>query len=567
MASAAALEEDTVDLYLWVIHGINVSAKNVHHPMEYKFKSLSFYAKPFEILNLGYLYTLASKPCDFLLSCPLLPLKDKETDKTIVYVPPLVFSLFSNDNEGLKEHIGLWKLKIKKIKNKKEKNDEQHCELLEPQVEQPRLFGQQQLLNYDYLAAKYGISTTSINDNHFISYAQLFSETETILRQQGIQISNASIGIFSCQAPSYVYAVEYNTTTSSLIANISVEIPRANIVGNLNDNKYSLFSIIGADLTQRWSALATLKTQGCGLNVLAYLGIINQDSAREKTTCLESGHGTSIFKIVDYINLKYQQDLNDQYGTSKFAILRVDYNKGMEFLFKILTQSSENTAIIYKEYIHDTYEGKTNYYGHTVALCKAEGNIFKLDPQQSSFTRYEDIKSNATFMDLIFFETPRLEGHLRYITHSFNAAVLTRPNNISYGGEKTSKESFAKGNQGFPSSVSAKGNLGFPSSHPLGDIPTNKSSYKLDNFEKITLFIDGVKTPMVFPPRAKEIVALYLNEIKNKKNKTNAFAKKLASKSVSKKLASKSVSKKRHFKKNGYIPVRQESALQENIST
>lgn len=55
-----------------------------------------------------------------------------------------------------------------------------------------------------------------------------------------------------------------------------------------------------AKLPQDWEALAEMKHQGCGLNVLSFFGIIEENEAREKVVCLNL-KGTSIFKIVDYI--------------------------------------------------------------------------------------------------------------------------------------------------------------------------------------------------------------------------------------------------------------------------
>ena len=285
-----------------------------------------------------------------------------------------------------------------------------------------------------------------------------------------------------------------------------------------------------------WSGLAGIKQQGCGLNVLSLYGLIEENKAREMVVCLDM-KGTSIYKIVDYIN-----NYADRIGSINvgYMICRLPFLYGINWLyFFIQQQHSIKGGYIFKMY-KDFYQKNTNKFsqiGHTVSFFKdTSGNIFFVDPQQSinillgdygininnlssnTFLRDFFVQNNYNFnyIDIIFTlkENPHDFGNRLIFskqdllqntldlfggTRPGQQEFINRDVTINYGGykkktRKIKKAKKCKKNQ----KTKSKKNKNVKKS-----IKNYKGgSNELDNFEKMMIEIDqknGIESAIVIP--------------------------------------------------------------------
>ena len=120
-------ENNVLNFYLWISHGTNVSGNHNYYPIETKFRALTFYSRPFEIitssplLNLDqFIRTGRDNPgiCGLISgSCPHIPIVNKETKQKIVYLPPLIFGVDANDHADVKRFSGLYHFSLIKTNN------------------------------------------------------------------------------------------------------------------------------------------------------------------------------------------------------------------------------------------------------------------------------------------------------------------------------------------------------------------------------------------------------------------------------------------------------------------
>jgi hypothetical protein len=230
------------------------------------------------------------------------------------------------------------------------------------------------------------------------------------------------------------------------------------------DNGSSSLCIIRYKTLKPWNALANIKTQGCGLNVLSYYDILDQTLAREETTCLTI-KGTSIFRIIDYIN-DYNLLDPSKYLDDKYFVLRMEMKTGLELIIiHFINQfKTQNYAIIFKVYQENFFNNEFSEVGHSVSIACNQGNIIYIDPQgeQNAILQgspeamvnqlytYFSQKTKFRYMDVIFtyydnkekFGTGIPTFDKKSIMDEIDKKIFyfrPRPFNVTYGGNNKKK--------------------------------------------------------------------------------------------------------------------------------
>jgi hypothetical protein len=208
-------------------------------------------------------------------------------------------------------------------------------------------------------------------------------------------------------------------------------------------------------LPNGWQELAKIKHQGCALNVLSFFGIIKENEAMEKVVCLNI-KGTSIFKIVDYIN---EHIITKRNG---FVIIRRSFDDALNLFIQNFMNMYKptNYAVLFKMYIEREHNGKFSHIGHTVAIMNHNDKFYLIDPQanisinlvkdqpfsQQIKNAYQskDINNNWNYIDIIFtvdsnFEQkrPRFEFNAFMTNEKLN--IIARTPDITHGGLKKIK--------------------------------------------------------------------------------------------------------------------------------
>ena len=452
--------------YLWVSHGANVSSNRNYYPIETKFAALTFYSHPFETIHETFLDTLdksikfenteggSSFICKLMTgSCPIIPVINKDTKQKIVYLPPLIFTPefqkdLKNDEESAEEsaekYIGLYYFSLIKTNN-------DNCKV----IENKRILTNNDLINLQLKT---------------ITYSTIFQKVLQDCEKKKLDPNSVMLGIYSCQSKYDKYIPEYNQLDiRNMIpkyANISVD--RASIINNIyeyNPNAYSSpCFIIDNNQFTTWEALGNIKTQGCGLNILSYYGIISTTYAREETVCLTS-KGTSIFRIIDYINQYYfikKYNVNNM----EYLILRLEIKNGILILIDFMKRYKTHNkyAIIFKVYRENIFLDKKqgNIYsevGHTVSIAGYNGEIMYIDAQGSVFINLQGtleeqvnqlsnylLEKSFRYIDIIFTYNNRKQSYdsnLPSINKSIieqginngNCVIRPRPVDLLYGGK------------------------------------------------------------------------------------------------------------------------------------
>jgi hypothetical protein len=364
-----------VDFFLWLLHGGNVSSNHNFYPINVKYQSLVFYSNPYTGATSDELKTFSENSCKLLGgACPIIPVIDQKTGQKIAYLPPLVFVFIKNDAPNIQAESGLYHYRIFQTET---------SSLFEPKKTSCES-EKTTILNYNICLKLFG-------DRSPITYSMLFSQINNYCKNKNINPEDAVTGIFSCQTKMNDYLKNYNQTDiiSSYVPRRMVNTLEQSKIFNYNDffnNSKTLYATpcIVPAYKKEWKPLASLKHQGCALNVLSYYGLIEENTARENAVCLNI-QGTSIYTIVDYINklAVNMGNVNDGY-----MICRLPFLYGINLLYLFLFKLSlygQNCACIFKLYNESHKNDKLSQMGHTISLFKdtTRGQIFLIDPQQN----------------------------------------------------------------------------------------------------------------------------------------------------------------------------------------
>lgn len=374
-------EEEVVHFFLWALHGKNVSAEANYYLFDFKFQSLALYSKPFEYEFATSLPDLNLHSCTLLQgSCPYIPIKLKKNAKPQILIPPLLFEVGSPRNEvpAIKDTAGLYHLVIKRSGEEQQVNPSDYRSYIGRDV--CEILASDKLIDYNMLLNTYGANT-------HITYSMLFSEIDRQCKVFKLKPEETVVGIFSCQIKMRQFTTNYkNTNAKSLVpkARLPPSFTNTNILNNTSnrprDNSIVSPLIVPINELKDWRPLAGLKHQGCGLNVLSYYDIIEQNAATEMAACLNIT-GTPIYDLVNYLN----DDFTKKGINTDYLIVRYPIFIGLYLLLEFITNYNTdlNYAIIIKLYETEFQNGtnKFSQVGHTVSIAKSNNEVFFIDPQ------------------------------------------------------------------------------------------------------------------------------------------------------------------------------------------
>jgi len=466
-SSGPLLQQHTLpelDLFLWVLHGTNVSSNHNFYPVETKFEALTFYSRPFEPINIDFLKSINTQgktTCSLITgSCPIIPIVDKRKNKKYAFLPPLFFEVNEIDkinpllpvstDDGwvdmggprMSSAMGLYHIKLSRL-------GKDNCVVKE----------NTKILDFDALLASFG-------DSRPQSYSTLFKKVYDHCFRRGLDPETCMLGLYVCQSSSFEYAKEYDlTNVRGLIPRrIETELSPAPIFDrppteNTDFKPYILSLPMVKPIDITWKPLAKMTSQGCALNVLSYYGIIEQTRAREEVTCL-SLKGTSIFRILDYVYTYYSQPgLKEGYPlltAEPYLILRYHIDIGIQQIFTYISAQTTpvNQFFIFKLYRELNRGSKLSQIGHTVSIAVYEQNVYYIDPQAQGIvlitdratfdinTYYPGTEPGKEFkyVDIIFAWYKISSVTFPSIRYDFAGIINVRDDGITYGGKKKTKK-------------------------------------------------------------------------------------------------------------------------------
>jgi len=456
--------------FLYVNHGASVSTQNNYYEVSYPFKSIVTYSKNLQEVTTPVLEQLLNSikngtddSCQKLFNGEMSYQVDtelKENDpKRVVRLSPVIFRTNPNEPyDEIKKYTGLYYFEVK-IRDGK-------CMLIDKE-------NIEQIYNHERFVREFG--------NNNVSYSQVFSLVKDACRSKKIENKNVHLGLFTCKSIHKEYESEYPEGVR--YQSVDIIDPYVARIMNADDYKHCvqlyvspciLDNINFAKLEENWKPLAGMTHQGCAINIFAYLGFLEKRYAREKTVCLTKG--TSIFKLVDYINHI------SGYKRKGFFVCRFPIEEGLNLIKNYIIQhiseyikfhkKNISYAIVVKLYEEENYREGKSHMGHAISFIVnyvSDTNtldIYYSDPQSSlpkvkianmeiltteSIHKelYRNKPKSWKFMDIIYTvdEIGSLQDKLTQPIEKFleekKSYILKRDPSINYGG-RTKKNTLKK---------------------------------------------------------------------------------------------------------------------------
>ena len=495
------LDDNKVNVFVMVCHGESTAVDQRYYPVENKFKAISMFHKPLEVLTDDELNKVISDPCRFLLgNCPII--NHRISDKiSQAWLAPLIFSMEGpNETSSVNKYLGLYHLII-------ELNDlgTKSCTMLKNN----KILSNEEAINYNN-GFPFGQIKNGVTEP--FTYSDIFSVTYKYCKEQNIDPRKSVMGIFSCGDTTEYQKGQNYRLTELLLPKASVQIPKANILNSALGKNWGLLALTKYNF-ENWNPLAKQKSKGCGLNVLSYYNIIDTNDARNQTVCLPTT-GTSIFKIIDIYDYYMKSVTNIP---QKYIVTRRTLKDGISDIINFLrvlendNNINENYGLLFKMY-ESYYQPKTinyNHVGHTISIGIQHENInqgimYLLDPQSGNIkvgneeflklTTLDQLKSgnninlinetiinkiisiygnNYGFMDNVYYEIidygyntipNEISNDSRYKIPSvsgseINQTVIPREGNLRYGGKSLKKHKQTKKESKYGKQISRKNKL------------------------------------------------------------------------------------------------------------
>jgi len=365
----------STDIFLWVSHGNAISGNNNYYPVRIYSKAVLMYSQYFETITTFRLHQLLHSiatletnrdVCKLLLSaCPYMPITSDAFHDPVVFLPPLVFSVEEDADELIQAAMGLYHIKITA-------HPDMTCSAL--------IFDR--ILSTDDLKAHIG------RQNAF-TYASIFRLIKKQCEIKKIDYSQIVISIFSCQSPlPHVWEVKnVNRVIIPTIKHLSQHV--ATVITSVDSiaNQSKIIPLVFPITTNTHTLLTSVKTHGCGLNVLSFLNIVSGEDATEQIACLDLD-GTSIFRMVDYI---YAHAVNRTgIYDIRYLVLRNTLSQVVTDLVAMI-RNLYSVGMIVKMYASDMFKDKKNDRGHTILISSAiDRALFWIDPQLSFYIPLPD---------------------------------------------------------------------------------------------------------------------------------------------------------------------------------
>ena len=174
----------------------------------------------------------------------------------------------------------------------------------------------------------------------------------------------------------------------------------------MQEQEYINFSLLKVNISEKWverkdwAALGKITHQGCGMNVLAFYDLMTQSKARQLGVCLTL-KGTSIFRIIDYINYHI---MTFEHQLLKFFVCRAVLETGLREInaFMNKNKSDKSYVIIFKMYRENNIPGKPQEFsesGHTLSIAFNinDGKTWLMDPQIQYYTQINTDNSEELY--------------------------------------------------------------------------------------------------------------------------------------------------------------------------
>jgi len=383
------VDSKIVNFFLCVCHGTNVSDDSSYYyiPFETKFNYLVMYSHPTLDESLQTFEDLFANPCSLITgSCPFLPIT-KPNGKKEVYLPPLLFAVSEYDSPELMAAMGVYHLQIKK-------NDFQNCEIV----------AGEHILDVHSLIGMFG-------SQQFFTYSSIFRLVELYCKEHNLPLDEISLGILSCQSQLAKY-LNKNTKKDDITTFVPKLLidntPKYRLESSISSSPHKfqmLYYPYDGNVQKEWSALGTIMTQGCAINVLSFYDIIPENEGRQRVSCLPIS-GTSIFKLLDYIYIALEKRFDVSNRVKSFMIVRYALRPGIKMFITMLNDFALDGVVIFKLYDSKMQKETTKYshMGHTISVYvklrnKKVVDLFLIDPQTNLNARIPSNGKSGTDPD------------------------------------------------------------------------------------------------------------------------------------------------------------------------
>ena len=326
----------------------------------------------------------------------------------------------------------------------------------------------QNIIRFDKIISNAEISIKNNNPiSTPITYSYLFNKIKEYADNYGID-TKVDVAIYACDAVS-----SQPTESERMSKEYTIPSPAINFVDTFYTNSV-LFGIVNPNVTPFINQnpkypLAGLTEQGCGLNVLAYCGVISYNEAVAGVTCLNRDKGTSIFQIVKYIHAYYTGNLFP--ASEYYSVIRFDIRPGTDVLFNMLNRNADFEISRFHTYGHNyesisqrlhsiavivkLYKTETGEHGHSICFHRDFGRIIScVDPQlkqefhfginndeRTQFYQYIN-HYGFKFMDIVFcdkkiYSSNQNANHFKDFILN-HAITIRKPDlNLNFGGGRS----------------------------------------------------------------------------------------------------------------------------------
>lgn len=394
--------EREVDLYFWMIHGGTTTDKDVlvQTPVPIIYSNVVAYARNGEILNLSEYIDMVENNPEFLLNGLARNggnqalRADSETPASLkhssnLYLVPASFYMIKppeTESDILKSYVGLRRIRIQIMND----NYTEYHGIVDNKI----------IIDYREL-----LTLLTPNKNHTIQ--DLISITKSRIEKTEKTVAKV-LGVYSCretilqytsrqshiQIPRQIGVYKYPTVSINYTPRSSYYMPLCiKLPNQLPDGCPS----------GNWSALGRIVDRGCGINVLSYWGVLEENHARALITGLDR-RGTSMQKMLDIVY--HTKSTDELSGINNDTIICRYYNNIYQVITEVfLTMSllaGEHTNLftiikLYDSFFNIRKAGELNQIGHTISLAIVKGKFLIVDPQQQVF---HDLGKETELRDL-----------------------------------------------------------------------------------------------------------------------------------------------------------------------
>jgi len=449
------LPTEFINVYLWIIHGNELSPTLYETQISSEFDDVVVYASPGELLYpSGIENMFENKPCDLINGIDGKNYAEK-TNKpgNFYYLPGMIFSANENEPDELSKHIGL--LHIVMIKTETGCVIKKRVELI-PFSSHFKIFGDM---------TKYGSRSN-------VSIITLMNKTREYIHKKKGGCEKFVIGFYSCREQ----ISEFSHLASSLPDKFSLidDYPQIKTDGELDIsiNYQPLccpLQLNGVELRNRIASMVNdkdIQHERCSVNIFFVLGIIKETLCRG--TSLNLDNRITLFKVYDILYKTHLARFGS-YKLSPVTICRI--NDTSYAIRKII-----DTLFYWKYMFGDTYIifksciNTDRNTGLIYVLLVVESNIFLIDPTNRSyevFTGNKNIIYNGIIRKIVYFENPPIE--IIMINHDIQPMVRDKvPDNFitSFGNPGKEDENVNKRAEKIP--VNNRGLITYGELHENG---------------------------------------------------------------------------------------------------